>query len=100
MNSCAPASLAAAMTRSIGSAGSASAMLSRTERLNSMFSCSTTPIWRRSHDGSSTAASMPSTSTRPASGTIEPLHQLGDRALAGAGRTDNADHLAGRRISG
>src|SRR6516225_4332465 len=43
MNSCAPASVAAAMTCSIGMAGSASAMLSRTERLNSTFSCNTTP---------------------------------------------------------
>ena len=44
-------------------------MFSRTERLNRTFSCSTTPIWRRSQAGSSTARSMPSISTRPLSGT-------------------------------
>src|SRR5262249_4933404 len=36
---------------------------------NSTFSCRPTPIWRRSHAGSATARSMPSTSTRPLSGT-------------------------------
>ncbi len=46
MNSCAPASLAASITFSIGMAGLASAMFSRMVRLNSRFSCSTTPIWR------------------------------------------------------
>ena len=50
-------------------AGSASAMLSRTVRLNSTFSCSTTPIWRRSQAMSTIARSTPSTSTRPLSGT-------------------------------
>src|SRR5881227_744574 len=66
MNSCAPASWAAAITRSIGMVLSTSAMFSRTERLNRMFSCSTTPICRRSQAGST-----------------------------GAGRPDDADHLAG-----
>ena len=65
----APGSLAAAMTRSIGMAGSASAIFSRTERLNSTFSCRTTPIWRRSQAGSTMARSMPSTRTRPLYGT-------------------------------
>ena len=58
-----------AITRSMGMAGSASAMFSRTERLNSTFSCRTTPIWRRSHAGSAMARSMPSIRTRPLSGT-------------------------------
>ena len=58
-----------AITASIGAAGLASAMFSRIERLNSRFSCSTTPIWRRSHAGSIWARSVPSTVTRPACGT-------------------------------
>jgi hypothetical protein len=69
MNLCAPARLAATIIRSIGIDGSASAMFSRTEQLNSTFSCSTTPIWRRSHAGSANARSMPSIITRPLSGT-------------------------------
>src|SRR4051794_26224640 len=92
MNSCAPARRAAAMTRSIGMAGSASAILSRTERLNSTFSCRTTPTWRRSQAGSAMARSIPSTSTRP---NVEALDQLGERALARARWSDDADHLPG-----
>ena len=60
---------AAAMTRSMGMAGSASAIFSRTDRFSSTFSCSTTPIWRRNQAGSAMARSMPSTKTRPLSGT-------------------------------
>src|SRR5580700_6529814 len=48
MKSCAPASLAAVTIRSMGKLGSANAILSRIERLNSMLSCSTTTICRRS----------------------------------------------------
>ena len=98
MNSCAPASLAAAMTRSIGIAGSASAMLSRTERLNSTFSCSTTPIWRRSQDGSTMAEVDAIDQDAPALRHVEPLDQLGQRALAGARRADDADDLSGRHL--
>ena len=75
--------------------GSASAMLSRTVALSSTFSCSTTPICRRSQAGSITAVSTPSTSTRPSFRHVEPLQQLGQCALAGAGGADDADHLAG-----
>ncbi|MNT30606.1 hypothetical protein D3C72_1664100 [compost metagenome] len=56
------------MTASMDSAGSLRAMLSRTERLNRIFSCSTTPIWRRSEAVSMTAISCPSISTLPRSG--------------------------------
>jgi hypothetical protein len=44
------------------------AMFSRTLRLNSQFSCSTTPIWRRSWAASARPMSMPSIRTRPCSG--------------------------------
>src|SRR4051812_38469809 len=47
------------MTRSIGMAGSTSAMLSRIDRLNSTFSCSTTPVCRRSQAASTMARSTP-----------------------------------------
>ena len=78
------------MTRSIGIAGSASAMFSRTERLNSTFSCSTTPIWRRSHAGSA-MREVHAVDQHPAAlRDVEPLHQLGERALARAGRPDDA----------
>lgn len=69
MNSCAPASLAASMMASSGAAGFVRAMLSRMERLNSVFSCSTTPICCRSEVVSTMAMSCPSISTRPRSGT-------------------------------
>src|ERR1700730_10610216 len=36
--------------------------------VDNTFSCSTTPIWRRSHEMSTIARSTPSTSTRPLSG--------------------------------
>src|SRR6516164_5431791 len=88
MKSCAPASFAAVITRSIEMAGSASAMLSRTERLNRTFSCNTTPICRRSQAVSTMARSVPSTRTRP-------LDQLGESALARTRRTNDADDLAG-----
>ena len=44
INSCAPESFAACTTRSIGMAGSASAIFSLTVRLNKKFSCRTTPM--------------------------------------------------------
>ena len=34
----------------------------------------------------------------PALRHVEPLHQLGQRRLARAGRADDADHLAGRNL--
>ena len=91
MNSCAPASFAAAMTRSIGIAGSASAILSRIERLNSMFSCRTTPICRRSHAVSTSGQIDAVNQDPPAFGHIKPLDELRQRALARAGRPDDAD---------
>ena len=45
------------------------AMFSRTLRLKSTFSCSTTPTWRRSCAASIRLMSVPSTRTRPCSGT-------------------------------
>ena len=98
MKSCAPASLAAAITRSIGMPGSASAMLSRIERLNSTFSCSTTPIWRRSQ-ATSTMREVDAVDQDPAAlGHVEPLHQLGRACFARARGADDADHLAGRNL--
>src|SRR3546814_2316585 len=58
MKSCAPARRAAVITRSIGVTGSASAIFSRIERLNRIFSCSTTPIWRRSEEHTSELQSL------------------------------------------
>src|SRR5262249_50864438 len=95
MNSCARASLAAAITGSIGMAGSASAILSRTERLNSTFSCNTTPNCRRSQAASMMARSTPSTNT-PTLRHVEPLGKLGERTLARARGADDADDLTGR----
>ena len=87
------ASLAAAMTRSIGMPGSARAILSRIERLNRMFSCSTTPNWRRSH-----ALSTLEYRRRPRArvrflGRIG-VDQLGERAFSSARWSDNANSLA------
>ncbi|CFP59437.1 Uncharacterised protein [Bordetella pertussis] len=69
MNSCAPASRAAATTSCMLAPGRVSAMLSRTLRLNSVLSCSTTPSWRRSEALSTMPMSWPSISTRPRSAT-------------------------------
>jgi hypothetical protein len=95
MNSWAPASLAAAITASIGRPGSASAMLSRIVRLNSMFSCSTTPIWRRRLPAVGQGQIDAVGQHAAAFGQVEALRQLGQGALARAGTADDADHLAG-----
>src|ERR1700756_5515920 len=89
MNSCAPASLAAAMTRSIGMAGSARAIFSRTELLNSTFSCRTTPIWRRSHAAGAAEQQVVAafTEERVVAGAAEQLiraRTAGQRVVAGA----------------
>ena len=55
------------------------AMFSRTEQLNSAFSCNTTPTWRRSCVGRGDVLSVhehPSRLRR-----VQPLQQLGQRAL-------------------
>jgi hypothetical protein len=63
-------------------------------RLNSTLSCSTTPIWRRSELASASARSNAVHQHPPALGHVQPLHQLGQRALARAGVPDDADDLA------
>ena len=73
-------------------------MLSRTERLNSTFSCSTTPTWRRSQAGSTIARSIAVDQHAAALRHVEALDQLGERALARAGGADDPDDLAGRTL--
>jgi hypothetical protein len=63
MNSSALAIRATSIIRARGIAGSESAMFSWMVRLNSRFSCSTTPMCRRSQAGSTWARSIPSIST-------------------------------------
>src|SRR5262245_22906156 len=96
MKSWAPASLAAAMTRSIGVAGSASAIFSRTGRLNSTVSCRPTPIGRRSHAGSANAVDQDASALR----NVEALDELREGTLARPRRPDDADHLPRRHLKG
>ena len=42
--------------------------------------------------------SRPSTSTTTGRGTVEPAHQVQDRGLAGAARTDDREELRGRDV--
>ncbi len=71
-------------------------MLSRIERLNSTFSCSTEPTWRRSQDD--VGHRQIDAVDQHAAGLrhVKPLHQLGQGRLARAGGTDDADDLPGR----
>ena len=84
------------MTCSIGMAGSASAILSRTDRLNSTFSCSTTPNCRRSQAASTIAEVDAVDEHAPTLRHVQSLGELGERALARARGADDADDLAGR----
>src|SRR6267154_2189204 len=70
MKSCAPTNLATATTRPGSLSTTPMAMFSRTDPVNSCTSCSTQPIWARNWAGEICAMSVPSTSTRPAVGTI------------------------------
>ena len=69
-------------------------MLSRIERLNRMFSCSTIPNWRRNqyavHHGEIDAVDEHTS----ALGDVKALHKLGERTLSRAGWADNANNLA------
>src|ERR1041385_3891097 len=98
MNSCAPASCAAAMPRSMGIAGSVSAMLSRTDRLNRTLSCSTTPTWRRSQAVSDHREVDAVDKNAARFRDVKALDQLCERALAGAGGADHADNLPRRHL--
>ena len=63
-------------------------------RLKRMFSCSTTPICRRSHPGSSWADVDAVEHHLPLIRQIEALYELGQGRFAGAGWADDADLLA------
>ena len=76
--------------------GRAKAMLSRSVPANRNGSCGTTPIWRRSDASVTSRRSCPSIRMRPAGRVVEPGDQLGQRRLAGPGRTDAGDRLARR----
>ncbi len=67
-------------------------------RLKRMFSCSTTPIWRRSQATSTCAISTPSTRIWAALGPVKALDQLGQRRFAGARGPDDADDLTRRNL--
>ncbi len=96
MNSCAPASLRRLRSRPRAARpGWRCAMFSRTLRLNSMFSCSTTPSWRRSCVASISGDVHAVDQHAALLGQVQALHQLGQRALAGARAAHDADDFAG-----
>ncbi len=61
-------------------------------------SCGTRPIVPRKASGTTSRMSMPSTRMRALVGIVEAHQQLDDRGLAGAGRADDGDGLAGRDL--
>ena len=74
------------------------AMFSRTLRLNSRFSCSTTPIWRlqlRRVDQADVDAVDQDAALLHA---VQALDQLGQRALARARASDDADNFPGAYV--
>ena len=84
------------MIRSIGIAGSASAMLSRTERLNSSLLQNHADLPAQPggiHHGEIDAVDKHPSAFRH----IEPLDQFGQRTLARAGGADDTDDLSGLR---
>ena len=78
-----------------GMAGLAKAMLSWMVRLNSRFSCSTTPMLARSQAGIDLGEVGAVEQDLALVRQVEALDQLGQRRLARARRPDDADHLAG-----
>ena len=90
--------LAAWMTRSMGMPGSARAMLSRTERLNRKFSCSTTPTCRRSQVGIDLGDIDAIDQHAPAFRDRQALDELGDGAFPRSRTAHDANDRAGEDV--
>jgi len=97
MNSSACARAAAIRISSSVASGLPTRRLSAIERFEQQSLLNTTPMFRRSAVSVRPRTSMPSILMKPDCGSKRAMQQCDGGRLAGAGRTDQSDGLAGQR---